>query len=123
MDGTRQGTRSGLRYKLSLGVRCAVMLGLLLVLVRTAGIPPSGFFRRRLSEQTTGLVFDFFTWEAGAWLSKGGFMWLAPQDTLSEEQRRRLVVEYMDAQRRANVLRDEIQGVYSRSEGPAAVEA
>ena len=114
----------GIKGRVSAGIRCAVVLGLLLVLVRTASVPPAGFFRQRLSEQTTGLVFDFAAWEVGAWLAKGGFAWLAPQDTLDEDARRQVVVEYMDAQRRANVLRDEIEGLYSRlDEQDAAGEA
>jgi hypothetical protein len=69
-----------------------------------------------LSEQTAGLVFDFVSWEVGAWLSKGGIGWLMPQDTLDEETRRQLVTEYMDAQRRANALQTEIEELYSRLE-------
>ena len=123
MESSGQAARGGLRRRLAIGARCVATLGLLLVLVRTADVPPSQFFDWRLREQTAGMAFDFITWEAKAWLAKGGFIWLAPQDTLSEAQRRQLVTEYLDAQRRANVLRDEIQGVYSRVEGQAAVEA
>jgi len=122
MEGAKERAQVGVWRRLSIGVRCAVVLGLLLIGVRTSGVPPSRFFERRLSEQTTGWVFDFFSWETHAWLSKGGFALLAPQDTLSEEQRRQLVIEYMEVQRRANVLREEIQRAYSRYEGPAAVE-
>jgi hypothetical protein len=122
MDEAELAAWTGLRHRLSIGARCVVALGLLLVLVQRADVPPSRFFRRRLSEQTTGLVFDFFSWEVGAWWAKGGFEWLAPQDTLSEDQRRQVVIEYLDAQRRANVLRDEIERLYSRLEEQEAAQ-
>jgi hypothetical protein len=108
------------RRRLAIGVRCAVVLGLLMVLVRTAGVPPSQFFQHRLREQTGGLAFDFASWELGAWLAKGGYMWLSPQDTLDEGARKGLVVAYLDAQRRANGLREEIERLYSQQEGVEA---
>ena len=124
MAVSRETHWRGVRARVSVGIRCVVVLGLLLALVRTASVPPERFFQWRLSEQTVGLVFDFAAWEVGAWLAKGGFAWLAPQDTLDEDARRQVVVEYLDAQRRANVLRDEIEGLYSRlEEQDAAREA
>lgn len=119
---SERAAQIGLRRKLLVGIRCIAVLGLLLLLVQRADVPPSRYFRRRLSEQTTGLVFDFVSWEVGAWLSKGGLTWLAPQDTLIAPQRRQLVVQYMDAQRRANLLRDEIDDLYSRLDGEEALQ-
>lgn len=123
MGGVGERTWGELCHRLWIGARCAALLGLLLVLVQRTSVPPSRFFDLRLGQETAGLVFDFVSWETQAWLAKGGFVWLAPQGTLSEEQRRELVLAYMEALGRAKGLQDEIAEVYSRSEGPAAVQA
>jgi hypothetical protein len=103
--------------------RCAVVLAILLVLLQTSDLLPPEYFQRRLSEQTTGLVFDFLGWEAQALLVKAGMEFAAPQDALDESQRHQLVQSYFDTMRSADELNREIKGIYSQMEGQAAAQA
>jgi hypothetical protein len=90
--------------------------------LRTSDLLPPDYFRRRLSDRTSGLVFNFVTWEWKALAAKVGMGLAAPQDTLTEAQRNQLVVDYLDQLGRANVLRDEIEDLYSRLEGQEALQ-
>jgi hypothetical protein len=98
-----------------------VVFSVLLALLQTSDLLPPDYFRRRLSEHTHGLVFDFVTWELGALLVKAGMGIAAPQDTLSEAQRHQVVTDYFDALRKSRDLRSEINGIYSQFEGQDAV--
>jgi hypothetical protein len=105
-------------------IRSSLILVALLVLARASDPRslPADVFRRRLREETRGSRFDFATWEWEAVVAKIGLELAAPQDTLTEAQRRQLVTEYLDTLGRVNVLRDEIQAVYSQSEGQEAAQ-
>ena len=105
-------------------MRSALVLVALLVLIRASDSQslPTDVFRRRLREQTQGALFNFVTWEWKAVLAKTGLELAAPQDTLTEAHRRQLVTEYLQVLGQANVLRDEIRDVYSRSEGPEVAQ-
>lgn len=105
-----------LRYK-----NCLLILVSVVLAVHTSDLLPPDYFKRRLSDQTDGLGFNFVAWEVKAWLVKAGMEFVAPQDTLSEGQRHALVSEYIAHVRRAAQLRAEIRKVYSRSEGEEAV--
>lgn len=107
---------------LAIWTRCVVMLGLVLVLLRTSDPLSADRFRRHLREATHGSTFDFVTWEWQAVIPKIGLELAAPQGTLTEAQRRQLVTEYLKVLGRANVLHDEIKNVYSRSEGREAAQ-
>ena len=106
----------------TIGARSAMVFVLLLVVIHTSDPLAEDVFRRRLREQTHGVVFNFVTWEWRAVIAKIGVELAAPQDTLTEAQRHQLVIEYLDVLGRANVLRDEIKGIYSRLEGQEAVQ-
>jgi hypothetical protein len=102
--------------------RSALVFVLLLVVIRTSDPLSEDVFRRRLREQTHGVVFNFVTWEWTAVIAKIGLELTAPQDTLTETQRHQLVTEYLDDLGRANVLRDEIKSIHSRLEGQEAIQ-
>ncbi len=103
------------------GAKCVATLVVLLVLLETSDLLPPEFFARRLSEQTTGMQFDFFGWEWTAMLAKVGMELIAPQDTLKEAQRQRLVTDYIDVLRRSNELEGRISAIHSRLQGQDAV--
>jgi hypothetical protein len=116
------GQKERVRRWALVGGRSTLGFVLLLVLIR-ASDPlslPGDVFRRRLREQTRGAVFDFAAWEWKAAVAKIGFELAAPQGTLTEAQRHQLVTEYLQVLGRANALRAEIEGVYSRAEGQEA---
>ena len=115
----RRGRRRAYRW-----IKNVVTLVLLVGLLQTSDLLPPDLFRRRLSEQTSGLVFNFTAWEIKGALVKLGMEFAAPQDTLSEEQRHQLVTDHFERVRRAAELRDEIKGIYSRlDEREASIEA
>jgi hypothetical protein len=91
-----------------------LVVALSLLLLRTSDPLSTDLFRRRLRDQTHGSVFNFVAWEWRAVLAKAGLELAAPQDTLDEAQRHQLVTEYLAVLGQANVLRDEIESVYSR---------
>ncbi len=101
-------------------VDCLLVLILIALLVHTSDLLPPDYFRRRLSDRTSGLKFDFVAWEVRTWLVKAGMEFVAPQDTLSEEQRHALVSDYLAHVRRAGELRAEIRELYSHFEGDEA---
>jgi hypothetical protein len=111
-----------LHYWIGTASRCAIVFAFLLVFVQTSDVLPPEYFRLRLNEETHGLTFDLFSWEWSALWEKLGMEFAAPQDTLSEVQRRQLVVEWVDALGRANALRSEVQGIYSRASAQDAGE-
>jgi hypothetical protein len=98
-----------------------LVLLLSLVLLHASSPALGSVFRRRLREETRGSVFNFVTWEWQALIAKAGFELAAPQDTLTEDQRRQLVTQYLETLGRAIALRKEIEGLYSRLEGQEAV--
>jgi hypothetical protein len=101
-------------------MQCVLVFALVLLTVRMSSLPSKDFFRRQLSERTEGYTFDFFAWEWSALLAKLGMEFAAPQDTLSEAQRRQLVIDYIDALHEANEIRNEMNDIYSQLEGEAA---
>ena len=106
--------RQRTRDRVAIGVRCAATLVVLLVLLETSDLLPPELFARQLSEQTAGVRFDLFGWEWNALLAKVGMELVAPQDTLTEAQRQRLVTDYIDVMRRANEREGQIEDIYSR---------
>ena len=110
-----------LRRWAAAGLQTAIVAFLVLALVHSADMPPPDVFKRQLSEKTSGLVFNFATWEWDALLIKLGLGLAAPQDTLTEAQRHRLVIDYFAGMRRARELRAEITALYSQLEGEQAL--
>ena len=105
-------------------MRLVVVAGTILVLVETAAPPPDDYYHHQLWDRAGGLAFDFASWEVGALLNKAGNEWIAPQDTLTPEQRHDLVVAYLSGISRASRLRWEINQAYSQyEEATAAKEA
>lgn len=102
--------------------RLVFVAGAILALVETAAPPPESYFRHRLWDRAGGLAFDFFSWEVGALLNKAGNEWIAPQDTLTPEQRHNLVIAYMAGISQASRLRWEINQIYSQYEETAAAQ-
>jgi hypothetical protein len=90
------------------------MLAALLVLLETSDLLPPELFVRQLSELTEEVRFDLFDWEWNALLVKVGMELVAPHDTLTEAQRQRLVVDYIDAMRDASEREAQIEDIYSR---------
>jgi hypothetical protein len=113
--------KSRVRHWVKMWARSALVFALLLLVIHTSDPLSEDVFRRRLREQTHGVVFNFVTWEWTAVIAKIGFELAAPQDTLSEAQRHQLVTEYLDVLGQANVLSDEIKDIHSRLEGQEAV--
>ena len=113
--------RSRTRRWVTIGIECVVMSIALLLLLKTSDLLPADVFVRRLSEQTAGMEFDFFSWEWSALLTKVGMELVAPQDTLTEAQRQDLVMEFVDVLRRSDDLAGQISSIHSHLQGQDAV--
>ena len=105
------------RGRLSVGIHSTLLLLIVLGLIHTSDLAPEDYLKRRLSEQTAGKRFDFYSWEWSALLAKMGFELAAPQDTLDEGQRHALVKDYLERLDRAGRLRWEIASLYSQLGG------
>ena len=96
--------------------RLVFVVGAILALVATADPPPEDYYSHQLWDRAGGLAFDFGSWEIRALLNKAGNEWIAPQDTLTLEQRHDLVIAYMAGISQSSRLRGEINQVYSQYE-------
>lgn len=110
------------RRWLACAARLVFVAGTILALVETAAPPPKDYYHHQLLDRADGLAFDFFSWEVGALFSKAGNEWIAPQDTLSPEQRHDLVIAYMAGISHASRLRGEINQIYSQYEETRAAK-
>ena len=104
--------------------KLAVLL-VLVGLVITREYEPPGAFVPAVNRLIAGDVFDFIEWETRALTAKSAQMLVPAPDYLDEQQRKSLVLDYIELVHRIETLQDEIDGLYAdpKIADPAAASA
>ncbi|MGC9397929.1 MAG: hypothetical protein ACP5HM_02200 [Anaerolineae bacterium] len=89
------------------------LLGLVLLLLLLTGGPPPQDQEFRLDVLSNRYAFDFVTWELKTIFNKVAYGLLSPQRFMSETERARYVLEYLDNVTTAHNLAAEIDRLYS----------
>lgn len=119
----RRLSRAWKSFRQRRGVRNAIALLILLVVLRADAIPPSDYFSQQVDYLVSGRQFDFILWEATAGLDLVAHTAASPQAYLSEAQRKSLVLGYLARVRRIRELEWQLNQVYSERQGEAAERA
>ena len=101
-----------------------VALGILLlslVFLQGSVIPPYRTFDYRMGAVVAGYQFSFARWEAGAITRKLDQMLTGAAGSLSEEEKKAIVLDYVSLIQQIGQLERRIQQTYSTEEDPSAV--
>lgn len=90
-----------------------IVLVLITVLVMTTSVMPMDDLTERVRKYTRAVEFDYIAWTLDASLQKLGESILAPAVHLTEGMQKQVVLKYFDLIRQAEVVRAEIQVLYS----------
>ncbi len=88
------------------------LISTLLFILPGEGLPPQTL-NARLAQLTSGLQFNFVTWEARALWDKARYGLLAPQRWMDETQRARFVLDHLSHVAQAERLTAEIGRIYT----------
>ena len=95
---------------------------LLLALLHTSVIPPYRAFDYGVGAVVAGYQFSFARWEVGAIARKLDKMLTSPPESLSEDEKKTIVLDHLSLVQRIDQLEQSIQQTYSTAEeNPAAV--